>query len=235
MGNLIFFLFDNWHIIFVSLTLFISLIVNQATSLVFKKYSLVPNKFEITGYDVALELLTSAHIKGVKIIQSKGRSSGYDTKERILSLSGDVYNGSSITAIGIAAHEAGHAIQDYKGYPLLELRYLIIPFSNIGSQAGTILAFLGLIFSQQVMIIMGLAMFILAALFQIATLPVEFNASRRALRLMSKIELFDPSEYERVNRILTFSALIYFSSLTSIISGLLRIILSANITRDQTL
>src|SRR6056297_4037412 len=154
----------------------------------FNKYSKIKSRNGMTGGEVAREILNSNGLSNVSVKQISGRKLGdhYDPKTKVLNLSKDVYKKNSLASIGVAAHEAGHAIQDARDYKPLSFRASLVPAANIGSSWGLPLAVIGFFLQSQIMILLGLIIFLGAVVFHLVTLPVEFNASNRAISALSR-------------------------------------------------
>ena len=177
----------------------------------FKKYGRIPNSRSIT--DV-----------GIRMIPGK-LTDNYNPTTKMISLSEAVYNSNSIAAVGIACHEAGHACQHAQGYFPLKIRNFIIPVTKFGSNLGIPLAIFGLIFNYRPLLYVGIILYSAVALFQLLTLPVELNASKRALNTISQNGFLIGAEYNGAKKVLTAAALTYVAALASSLATLLRLIL----------
>ena len=193
----------------------------------FKKYSQVPNSRGITGAMAAKHLLDNAGIYDVQIVPAHGfLSDHYNPVEKKLALSPDVYSGTSIAAIGVATHEAGHAIQHKEQYWPLQVRSLVVPAAQFGSQLGYIGMFLGLVLLStsmfglgKIIFIAGVVLFSCLLLFQLITLPVEFDATARAKNLVLETGLVTPQERTGMDKVLNAAALTYIAAfLTSLLT-----------------
>lgn len=195
----------------------------------FNKYSKVHNRREMTGADAAYKLLMMNGITDVKIKQIGGSLTDYyDPKAKEICLSQSVFNSTSVAAIGVACHEAGHACQHAQGYAPLKLRNAVIPATRIGSYLGVPLALIGMFLYSNTLIYAGIILYAAVALFQFITLPVEFNASRRALQTIEANGFLDGEEYNGAKKVLTAAALTYVAALASALATLLRLFLIAN-------
>lgn len=164
----------------------------------------------LSGYAAARHILDSAGLHHVQIEQVGGQMSDhYDPREKVLRLSSDVFHGRTLTAVGIAAHEAGHAIQDGVGYLPLIVRNFAVPAASFGSSAGGILMLLGLLMNFPMLLLLGIVLFSGVVIFQLVNLPVEFNASTRAKRLLVTEGIVHPDEMGPVNSVLNAAALTY--------------------------
>lgn len=190
----------------------------------FSKYLRVMNSYGHTGYDVARRILDSNGLQNIPIERVGGRlSDHYDPRKRVLRLSQDVYNSNSLASVGVAAHECGHAIQHSEGYAPLVVRNAIAPIASFGSQASWLFIIAGLIFSWVDLIDIGILLFASAVLFQVITLPVEFNASRRAIALLEGNGLVPSNEIGPSREVLKAAALTYVAATFTAVMQLLRL------------
>ena len=195
----------------------------------FNKYSRVRNSRGMTGADAAYSLLQLNGITDVRIKRISGNlTDHYNPKTKEICLSENVFDSQSIAAIGVACHEAGHACQHAQEYFPLKIRNAVIPITNIGSMAGIPLALLGIFFAFEPLIYVGIALYGAVALFQLITLPVEFNASRRALNVIKENGFLVAEEYNGSKKVLTAAALTYVAALASAAATLLRLLIVAN-------
>ena len=200
-----------------------SALVNSAMS----RYSRVRNAGGITGAEAARRILNNEGLYNVQI-ECLNNSGGdhYDPRTNTVRLSYDNYNQPSVTAVGVAAHECGHAIQHAKGYMPLNFRSALVPVANIGSRLGLPLILIGVLLSwNQVLIEIGIWAFALAVLFQLVTLPVEFNASGRAVQILQETGILSGDEIGGTKRVLSAAALTYVASAAAAILQLLRLVL----------
>lgn len=190
----------------------------------FSKYLRVMNSYGHTGYDVARRILDSNGLQNIPIERVGGRlSDHYDPRKRVLRLSQDVYNSNSLASVGVAAHECGHAIQHSEGYAPLVVRNAIAPIASFGSQASWLFIIAGFIFSWVDLIDIGILLFASAVLFQVITLPVEFNASRRAIALLEGNGLVPSNEIGPSREVLKAAALTYVAATFTAVMQLLRL------------
>ena len=191
------------------------------------KYSRVRNAGGITGAEAARRILNNEGLYNVQIeCLESGGGDHYDPRTNTVRLSRENYNQPSVTAVGVAAHECGHAIQHAKGYAALNFRSALVPVANIGSRLGLPIILVGVLLSwNQILIQIGIWVFALAVLFQLVTLPVEFNASARALRTIDSSFLLDDSERQGAKKVLTAAALTYVAALLMSLVQLLRYLL----------
>ncbi|MCL2139002.1 MAG: zinc metallopeptidase [Treponema sp.] len=218
--------FDYYYLILVVPTLLLSLWAQIMVKSAFAKYSEIPCSRKFTGQDAAALLLRANRISNVRIEQVGGSlTDHYDPSKKILRLSGPVYGKNSIAAVGIAAHETGHALQHAQHWGPLVLRTGLVPLANIGSSIGPWLAIAGIFFSMPLLINIGIIFFGCAVLFYLVTLPVEFNASSRAMSLLRDNNVLSNDELKGVRKVLTAAALTYVASALTAIASLLRLIL----------
>ncbi|MCQ2575219.1 MAG: zinc metallopeptidase [Treponema sp.] len=238
--------FDYTYVIFVLPAVLLSLIASMMVKSTFARYNKVLSKRGITGTQAAQFLLQKNGINDVKIGRIGGNlSDNYNPSNKVLSLSDSTYNSTSIAAIGVAAHETGHAIQHATSYGPLAFRRILVPAANIGSQFGPTLAILGIIFGNSVDISspyfaiaqlvtnIGIVLFGGAVLFYLVTLPVEFNASRRALKILKETGTLDKRELAGVRKVLTAAAMTYVASALTAIGSLLRLLVLSNNRRNR--
>lgn len=200
----------------------------------FRRYSSVHAMCGMTGAQAAARLLQLNGITDVQIRQIGGTLTDYyDPKNKEICLSGDVYNATSVAAIGVACHEAGHACQHAQGYAPLKIRNAAIPATRFGSSLGIPLVLLGMVFTWRPLIMVGIVLYALVALFQLLTLPVEFNASRRALQTIESNQFLTEQEYRGAKKVLTAAALTYVAALASALATLLRLLLLAGRSNDR--
>ncbi len=179
----------------------------------FRKYSQIAASSGLTGSEVAQRLLARYRVGDVTVEPTEGSlSDHYDPRKKTIRLSPEVYNSSSIAALGIAAHETGHAMQHAKGYKPLSLRTSFFPVASIGSQLAFPLFFMGFIFGGKTLMDVGIVLFSLAVFFQLLTLPVEFNASRRAVNMLHENAMIGQGEVAATQSVLSAAALTYVAA-----------------------
>lgn len=194
----------------------------------FNKYSKVANMRRLTGKDVARRILDMNGLQNVAIERVNGHlSDHYDPRTKVVRLSDSVYDSVSVAAIGVAAHETGHAIQHSVGYAPLKLRNSIIPITQFGSKLAVPLFLAGMVFTLDYLMKAGIIFFAFATLFQLITLPVEFNASRRAINTLDSTEILYGDEITGAKKVLTAAALTYVGALIMSLMQLLRLIIIA--------
>jgi uncharacterized protein len=188
----------------------------------FKRYSAVATASGMTGAQAAASVLRSAGVDGVDIRPVEGQlSDHYDPRSRTLNLSTDVGQAATVAALGVAAHEAGHAVQDARGYKPMRIRQTLVPAATIGSQLWIFPAFLGLIIGSLNLVNIGLILFLAVVVFQLVTLPVEFDASRRALVALEGGGLLGTTEMDGARAVLRAAALTYVAALAASIGQLI--------------
>jgi len=227
----------DWTYLLVIIGAVICMIASARVKSTFQKYSGYRSATGMTGAQAAQRILNHAGIYDVTIQHISGNlTDNYNPKQKTLNLSDSVYNSTSVAAIGVAAHECGHAIQHQQAYAPLNIRAAIVPVANIGSQISWPLILLGLFISSDAgvfLINLGIIAFSFAVIFQLVTLPVEFNASSRALRTLGDIGILTESELPYTKKVLSAAALTYVASAASAILQLLRLILLTNRRRDD--
>lgn len=193
----------------------------------YNKFSKVRSRTGMTGAEAAQRILQMSGIMDVRVEHISGSlTDHYDPVHKVLRLSDTVYGSDSVAAIGVAAHECGHAVQHNKGYAPLQIRSKLVPVANIGSKAGIPLILLGAFLGMnQVLIQIGIWVFALAVLFQVVTLPVEFNASGRALAMLGDYGMLANDEVKSCKKVLSAAALTYVAAAASAILQLLRLVL----------
>jgi Zn-dependent membrane protease YugP len=188
----------------------------------FKRYSEVATASGMTGAQAADAVLRASGVQGVSIRPVAGRlSDHYDPRSRTLNLSEDVGQAATVAALGVAAHEAGHAVQDAQGYKPMRIRQTLVPAATIGSQLWIFPAFLGLILQQTGLVNIGLILFLAVVVFQLVTLPVEFDASRRAVLALEGGGLLGPVELDGARSVLRAAALTYIAALAASVGQLI--------------
>ncbi len=226
------FYFD-WTYLLIIPGLLLGMWAQHKVSSAYQQYTRVGTRLGRPASDVVAELLRRNGNHAVRIGRVSGQMTDhYDPGKELLNLSDGVYNSASVAALGIAAHEAGHAMQKMEGYAPLKLRTAAVPIVNIGSTASTPLFFLGLIMSWQPLVYIGIALFSLSVLFSLITLPVEFDASNRAIRMLTEGGYVTESERSGVKAVLNAAALTYVASAVTSILSLLRLLIIAR-SRDR--
>jgi uncharacterized protein len=205
--------FDPIYLLFIAPGLLLSLWASFRVKSTFKKYSQVRSQRGITGAQAAYELMRRAGITDVEVVRANGMlSDHYNPVTKKLALSEPVYDSTSVAALGVATHEAGHAIQHARHYAPLWIRSALVPTANIGSSLGYIVMVMGLMFSSTNMVVVGAILFSAVLLFQVVTLPVEFDASRRAKTLVTEYGIVTMDERKGVDAVLNAAALTYVAA-----------------------
>lgn len=222
--------------ILVMIGVVICLLASAKMNSTFSKYSRVRSHSGMTGKEAAEALLHREGIYDVRVEYVAGNlTDHYDPRSKVLRLSDATYQQTSVATIGVAAHECGHAIQHARGYAPLSIRSALVPVANFGSSIAWPLIIIGLIMNSQtsqLFLNLGVIAFSMAVLFQIVTLPVEFNASRRALKILGNTGMLYPDEVRETRKVLTAAALTYVAGAASAILQLLRLIMISNSRRD---
>ncbi|MGL5634868.1 MAG: zinc metallopeptidase [Sarcina sp.] len=199
----------------------------------FNRYNKVPNKIGYTGAQVASMILNKKGINGVRIELVNGRlSDHYDPIHKVVRLSPEVYQGTSLAALGVAAHEIGHVQQDFEGYAALRFRHSMFPVVNFSSSISWILFFIGIVMSMKSLVWIGIILFAVVVLFQLVTLPVEFNASNRAIKDLENMSILADDEITGAKNVLSAAALTYVAATLMAISQLIRLIAISNRNSD---
>jgi Zn-dependent membrane protease YugP len=220
---------NYYYIVLVLPMVIFSLIASARVNSAFKRYSKVMSSRRITGAQAAFEVLRHYGVTNVQIERVSGNlTDHFDPRTNVIRLSENVYNSTSVAAIGVACHEAGHAAQYAQSYSPIKIRNKILPLANIGSKAGVPLAILGYILNFEPLALAGVVFFAFAVVFQLVTLPVEFNASKRALKAISDVDILSDNEKSGAKSVLSAAAMTYVASLAVSIASLLRLILTIN-------
>lgn len=219
--------FNIEYLLYVAPALLIAMYASYKVKSVFNKYSRVHSDSNLTGANAARLILDNNGLNHVRVEQINGElNDHFDPKRNIIRLSTNVYNSTSVAAIGVAAHEVGHAIQYANNYLPLKLRNAIIPLTNIGSKLSMPLILIGVLFAASgnifiIMAYLGIAFFAFSVIFQLLTLPTEFNASNRALKSIEQYQILDKNELTGSRHVLSAAALTYVAALAVSISQLL--------------
>ena len=222
--------FDMTYVVLVLPCLILSLWASSNVNSTFRRYSNQFSSRHITGAEAAQRVLSANGVRGVRIDRVSGNlTDHFDPKTNVIRLSDDVFGSTSTAAIGVACHEAGHAVQYAEGYAPIKLRAAIIPVTNFGSRLAMPLILLGLLFSfagnfSYTLVYLGIACFGLSLVFQLVTLPVEFNASRRALAAIEQGGILTPEEQQGARKTLRAAALTYVAATATALAQLLRLI-----------
>ena len=203
-------------------------------SLNYRKYKQVYIKKKKSGFDVAREILDRNGLSNVLILETQGDlTDHYDPSKKVVKLSSDIYHGQTVAAASVAAHECGHAIQDKEGYTFLRFRNSIIPIVNFSTKIGYVAIMIGFVLSLVKLIWVGIAFEVIILLFQLVTLPVEFDASKRALKKIEEYTIVDKEEYSGAKKMLISAALTYVAGVLSTLMEVLRLVLIVVGRRDD--
>lgn len=218
----------DWTYILVLIGAVLCMAASARVNSTYRKYARVRSMSGMTGAEAAKRILYQNGIQDVRVEHIRGNlTDHYDPSAKILRLSDSVYGSNSVAAIGVAAHECGHAVQHHQGYAPLKFRSTLVPVANIGSRLGIPIILLGIILggAGSLLAQIGIWVFSAAVLFQIVTLPVEFNASNRAMAMLSQYGILGQQEVEHVRKVLGAAALTYVAAAASSILQLLRLVL----------
>lgn len=214
----------------------LSIIISSAASIFinsnYKKYRQVRVASGKTGYDVAREILDKNGLKEVLVLETEGElSDHYDPSKKVVKLSTDIYHGATIASTSVAAHECGHAIQDKENYSMLRLRASLVPIVNLSTKIGYVAILIGILANSMRFFQIGIIMEALMLLFQLVTLPVEFNASSRALKKIEDYNLVSKDEKKGCRKMLTSAALTYVASVVTTLIQIFRLVLVSRSSR----
>ena len=225
--------FDTTYIILIP-ALILAFYAQWKVNSTYNKYSEVRNSRGLTAAEVARRILDSNGLYDVSISHISGKlTDNFNPKTKVISLSDSTYNSTSVAAVGVAAHECGHAIQYATGYFPIFIRSALVPVTGIGSSLGIVILLVGLLFSSPQLAFFGVILFSATAVFQAITLPVEFNASSRALRTLEEEYILEGDEIPMARKVLSAAALTYVAALVSSIMQVMRLALIASSTRRR--
>ncbi|BAC13727.1 zinc metallopeptidase [Oceanobacillus iheyensis] len=214
------------YLIYIALLMIVPMVAQAKVKSTYKKYSKKPISSGMTGADVARKILDDNGLYDVQIGKVKGTlSDHYDPRKKIVNLSEGIYNGRSMAASAVAAHEVGHAIQDQQEYAFLKFRSALVPVANFGSNISMFLIIAGIIFSATNLLLFGIIFFSAAVLFQLVTLPVEFDASNRAMTQMISAGVIRNDEERETKKVLNAAAMTYVAAALVAVAELVRFIL----------
>lgn len=223
-----FYYYDVWMIP-VLLAAIWSMVASARVNSTFKKYSKKQNTRGMTGADCAMSVLRRNGVNDVRVERVSGNlTDHFDPKSKVIRLSDAVYSSTSVAALGVAAHEAGHAVQHNVDYFPMKVRGAIIPATQLGSNLALPLVLIGIILSTPTLAYVGVALFGLSALFQLVTLPVEFNASRRAMIALEESDILMGDELVGARKVLSAAAMTYVAALAVALANLLRLFMMVN-------
>lgn len=233
LGNW-FMMYNFNYFLFILPGLIVGIWAQMKMKATFAKYEKVQTLEGITGAQAARRILDNSGLQNVAVERVSGRlSDHYDPRTNVVRLSDATYNSATVGAVGVAAHECGHALQHAQGYVPIKIRSSILPLCSMGSGVSVPLIFLGFILTMPSLVTLGIVLFSLVVLFQLVTLPVEFNASRRAMAILGSSNMVTPEEGEGVRKVLTAAALTYVAALlTSVLQLLYYITLAGGRRRN---
>ncbi len=217
------------NVILYLLILIIPLIASININTTYGKYKNIKNKKKLSGFEVARKILDTNGLKDMYIVEVSGNlTDHYDPNQKVVRLSSEIFHGESIAAMSVAAHECGHAIQDKENYSFMKIRALLCPVVNFVTYAAYILFLISICFQALDMLLIAVCSVFFGLLFQIVTLPVEFDASKRALKQLEDLKIVDKDELDDSKKVLGAAAMTYVASVLSSILNLLRLILIYN-------
>ena len=215
------------------ISLIITLSAQAFVSMTYSKTRKIKNTNNLTGSEVARQILDKNGLRNVKVVETPGSlSDHYDPRSKVVRLSSEVYHSPSIASVAVAAHECGHAIQDDTNYIFMNIRAAIVPVVNFASYAGYFAIMIGFFASAMNLVWFGIIMECVILLFQLITLPVEFNASSRALKQIKELNFLDKKEYRKGRSMLTAAAMTYVASVATTLLEIFRLVLMANRRND---
>lgn len=198
-------------------------------SITYSKYKKINNKKLISGSETARKILKANGLDKIYVVETQGYlTDHYDPRAKVIRLSKDIYNGETLAAASVAAHEVGHAIQDKENYKFMKVRSSLVPLTNIGSKFGYLVIIAGILMNIMGLVYLGLILFGSILLFQLVTLPVEFNASNRAKKNLEKLGILTNSELKSASKVLGAAAFTYVASFITTLIEMMRFVLVAN-------
>lgn len=217
---------DYYYFILIIPAIILAVYAQTQVSTTFNKYSKISNKRGITGEQACRQVLEQNGVYDVNVERISGKlTDHYDPRGNVIRLSDDVYGSTSVAALGVAAHEAGHAVQYAKGYNMMKVRTAIIPLTKFGSSLSVPLILIGFLFNSPNLAVAGIIFFSFSALFQLVTLPVEFNASSRAMLALESGHILEDDELKGAKKTLSAAALTYVAALIVSVAHILRLLL----------
>lgn len=220
---------DSYYLILVLPAIILSIIAQIRVNSTYSKYSKIYNERRITGAQVAREILDNAGLRDVQVQMTQGKlTDNYNPKTNVVSLSPEVYDGVSVAAMGIAAHECGHAIQHATDYTPVKLRSAMVPVVNFSTRISWIVIIVGLIMASETVAMIGFILMAAATVFYLVTLPVEYNASSRAKELVVDLGLAQGSDSKGIKKVLSAAAMTYLAAFLTSLMSLIRILLIIN-------
>ncbi len=229
--------FNFQYLAFMLPAIILSFVAQMMVKSAYAKYSKVYNRRGLTGAMAAEQVLMGNHVPGIRFEHIGGNlTDHFDPRNNTIALSDGVYNQATIAAVGVAAHEAGHAVQHHTGYWPIRLRSALVPITNIGSNLAMPLILIGFLLPVQYdfVIYLGIALYCLVVLFQVVTLPVEFNASARAIRALEQGNMLDEEELQGAKKVLRAAALTYLAATFTALLSVLYYLMVAGNRRDRS-
>lgn len=221
--------YDYYYLVLVVPALIISLIAQANVKKAYASMAKIQNAKKLSGAEAAYRVLQFYGINNVQIQMTQGKlTDHYDPRSNVIRLSPEVFSGTSIASVGIACHEAGHAAQHAQSYAPIKLRNAVLPVANLGSSVGFSLAILGYFMGLDIIVGIGVILFAAVVLFQLITLPVEFNASSRALKVIDETNMLYDEEIPKARKVLRAAAMTYVASLLVSVMSLIRLVLRTN-------
>ena len=209
------------------LILIVPLIASININSNYRKYKGIDNKSKLSGFEVARKVLDANGLKDMYIVEVRGElTDHYDPSQKVVRLSTDIYHGETIAAAAVAAHECGHAMQDKEGYTMMKIRSSLVPVVNLITYAAYIMFAISIIFQMFDLLMVAIVSVLFSLVFQVVTLPVEFNASKRALEQLKELKLVDKKEHEGTEKMLKAAALTYVAAVLSSLLNLLRLVMA---------
>jgi len=222
----LFWYYDEYYLLLVLPAVILAMIAQSTVRSAYSKFSKVQTRRSVTGAEAAQQILYANGVRDVSIEPVAGNlTDHYDPRKNVIRLSEGVYHSSSVSAVGIAAHEAGHAVQYAEGYGPIRLRSAIIPITQFGSSITMPLILIGLFLSMPLLVNLGLLFFALAIVFQVITLPVEFNASSRAIRALESSGMYEYDEIDNAKKVLNAAAMTYLAALAVSLAQFVRLLM----------
>ncbi len=223
---------EYYYLIFF-ISIFITIIAQSFVSARYKKYKQIPNQIGMTGENVARNILDENGLQDVAVVPVSGNlTDHYNPSKRTVNLSEEIFYGTTVASMAVAAHECGHAIQHKEGYSFMKLRSALVPVVNAASSLAYFSIFIGFLFGYMGMLEIGIIVQAITLLFELVTLPVEFNASSRALKQLEGFQMFRQEEVSGSKKMLSAAAMTYVAALLTTLLNLLRLILLVNRRRD---
>lgn len=221
------------NIVLYLLVLIFPIIASINIDSTYNKYKRAKNKNKLSGFEVARKILDENGLKDMYIVEVKGNlTDHYDPSQKVVRLSSDIFHGETIAAAAVAAHECGHAIQDKENYTFMKIRAFLVPIVNFVTNMAYILFLISILLQMVDMLMVSIVVVFLSLIFQVVTLPVEFDASKRALKQLNDLKLLDKEEHEGSEKVLKAAAFTYIASVLSAILNLVRLLIYSDSRRD---